>query len=374
MTMPKSSQSKYYYGGAVAICLLLILTGWIITTKAQPKQTTTEDIPLVKTQTVSLNDSSAQSYNYSGEVRGRYESQLAFQVGGKIIRRNIDLGSVVKKGDVLLQIDPIDIQQGTTATKAQLSAAESQFKLAKDNLERFRELYNEKLMSQAEFDRYQTTYDAADAQLRQAKAQYTASANQLNYCNLYADHSGVVAGIFAETGQVVGPGQPVVTLVRDNEKEVEIDVPENRLEEVRNSKQLMVKFWALPNLCIAGKIREVAPMANPLSRTYTMRISLLNPSPELELGMTATVMVADTGATETVYIPLTAIYQTGKTPVVWVVNDEGKVHSRPVKLGEFGEDQVQVLEGLKAGDVVVTAGAYKLLAGQKVRPEDAENE
>ncbi len=372
--MWKSNHTKYYWGATAGICLALLLTGWVIKTKAQPKQIITNDIPVVKTQTISSGGSSVQSYSYSGEVRGRYESQLAFQVGGKIIRRNVDLGSVVKKGDVLLQIDPIDIQQGTTATKAQLSAAESQYKLAKDNLERFRELYDEKLMSQAEFDRYQTVYDAADAQLHQAKAQYTASANQLNYCNLYADHSGVVAGIYAETGQVVGPGQPVVILVRDNEKEIEINVPENRLAEVRNSTQLIVKFWALPDLYVTGKIREVAPMANPLSRTYTMRISLLEASPELKLGMTATVMVADSGATETVNIPLTAIYQTGKTPGVWVVEDNSSVHLRRVKLGEFGEDQVQVLEGLKAGDVVVTAGAYKLLEGQKVRLEDAENE
>jgi multidrug efflux system membrane fusion protein len=373
--MSKSSHAKYYWGVAIGIVLVLLLTGWIIKTKAQPKQIVAEDIPLVKTQTIGLSGSSAQSYNYSGEVRGRYESQLAFQVSGKIIRRNVDLGSVVKKGDVLLQIDPVDIQQGTTATNAQLSAAQSQFNLAKDNLERFRELYNQKLMSKAEFDRYQTTYDAADAQLRQAKAQYTASANQLNYCNLYADQNGVVAGLNVETGQVVGPGQPVVNVVRDNEKEVEINVPENRLQEVCNSQQLIVKFWALPDLFVTGKVREVAPMADPITRTYKIRISLLDPSSALKLGMTATVMVSDAGNTAgMVYIPLSAIYQTGNKPQVWVVKNDKTVYLRTIRLGEFGDDQVQVLEGLKFGDVVIATGVHKLREGQKVRLEDDQNE
>jgi multidrug efflux system membrane fusion protein len=372
--MLKSSRAKYLWGMAVVIIGLLLLTGWFIKGKAQPKRITIEDLPLVKTQTVNINDSSAQSYSYSGEVRGRYESQLAFRVGGKIIRRNVELGSLVQKGDVLFQIDPSDIRQGTTATKAQVLAAESQYKLAKDNLERFREVYNKKLMSKAEFDRYQTMYDAAEAQLREAKAQYTVSANQLNYCNLYADHSGVVTGIHAETGQVVGPGQPVVTLVRDSEKEVEINVPENRLEEVRHSKRLNVKFWALPDRYLTGKIREVAPMANPLSRTYTMRISLLNPFPELKLGMTATVMATGAGKTGTVDLPLSAIYQTGKTPGIWVVQADRTVRWRPVKIGEFGDNQVQVLEGLADGDVVVVAGVHKLREGQKVRLEDDSDE
>jgi multidrug efflux system membrane fusion protein len=373
MTMRKSSRPKYYWGAVVAIIGLFILSGWVIKGKPKPKKIP-KDIPVVKTQIMSLNDSSAQSYSYSGEVRGRYESRLAFQVNGKIIRRNVDLGSYVKKGEALFQIDPIDIQQGATASKAQVLAAESQYQLAKDNLERFREVYNQKLMSKAEFDRYQTMYDAADAQLRQARAQYTVSANQLNYCNLCADHSGVVAGIYAETGQVVGAGQPVVTLVRDGEKEVEINVPENRLEEVRNAKQLTVKFWALPDHYITGKIREVAPMANPLSRTYTMRISLLNPAPKLKLGMTATVVTAAAGETGMVYIPLAAIYQTGKTPGVWIVKDDRTIHLRPVKVGRFGDEQVQVLEGLKGGDVVVAAGVHRLREGQKVQLEEERNE
>lgn len=367
--MRKSRQTQYYWGAAVGIILVLILTGWLIKSKAQPKSKTW-DIPLVKTQTVSLDGSSTQSSGYSGEVRGRYESKLAFQVNGKIIRRNVDLGTTVKKGDVLIQIDPIDVQQGATATKAQVLAAESQFKLAKDNLERFRELYNQKLMSKAEFDRYQTTYDAAEAQLRQAKAQYTVSSNQLNYCNLYADNNGVVAGIYAETGQVVAAGQPVVVLVSGSEREVEINVPENRLADFNNQPQLRVTFWALPNVMIEGRVREISPMADPVTRTYKARISLVNPPSVLKLGMTATVTASGQSGQSAISVPLAAIYQTDATPEVWVVS-QGVVNLKPVKLGDYIDgDQVQVLEGIHNGDVIVTAGAHKLREGEKVRTGD----
>ncbi len=367
--MRKLIQTQYYWGAAVGIILVLILTGWFIKSKAEPKKVT-EDIPLVETQTVGLNDSLVQSNRYSGEVRGRYEGQLAFLVNGKIIRRNIDLGSIVKEGEVLIQIDPIDMQQGTNANKAQLFAAESQYKMAKDNLERFREVYNKKLMSKAEFDRYQTMYDAADAQLRQAKAQYTASANQLNYCNLYADQSGVVARINAETGQVVQAGQPVVVVVSGNEREVEINVPENRIEDLNKQQKCQVTFWALSSVSVEGKVREISPMADAITRTYKVRISLVNPPSTIKLGMTATVRITDPNGLLDTYIPLSAIYQTDQTPAVWVVN-QGVVRLKPVKLGTYGDgDQVQVLEGIHSGDRIVTAGVHKLREEEKVRIGD----
>jgi multidrug efflux system membrane fusion protein len=358
-------------GIAVGLLMICLLLGMMLQGKAKPK-IATEDRVLVRAQTIDLAETE-QNYTYSGVVRGRYESNLAFQVNGKIISRNVDLGSVVKPGEVLLRIDPVDIRQGVNSADAQVDAAESQYQLAKVNLQRYERLLKKELISQLDYDRMKTTYDAAAAMLRQAKAQNANSQSMLSYCNLAAGNAGVVSGVYAEVGQVVAAGQPVVTVVRDSEREVEINVPENRLEEVRNSRQLSVKFWALPNLVITGKIREVAPMADPMSRTYTMRISLLVPPPELKLGMTAQVTATDAGKTGTVDLPLAAVYQTGKTPAVWVVKNRA-VYLRPIKIGEFGDDQVQVLEGLEAGDIVVTAGVHRLRQGQKVRLEDDRNE
>ncbi|HEX2953027.1 MAG TPA: efflux RND transporter periplasmic adaptor subunit [Bacillota bacterium] len=366
--MLKFIGSKYTWPIAIGVALILFLAGWSIFGNTRTK-VVSEDIPVVKTEVVKLN-SAGEGYKYSGEVRGRFESQLAFQVSGKITRRNVELGSVVQSGSVLMQIDPVDVQQSVAMAKAQLHAAQSQFKLAKDNLDRFKVLYDQKYMSQPEFNRYQNDYDLADAALRQAKAQFSQGSNQLKYCNLYADGAGVVAGVYAETGQVVAAGQPVVVLVKGSEREVEINLPENRLDNLTKGQRFQVTFWALPNVAVAGEVREVSPMADPVTRTYKVRISLLNPPSTLKLGMTATVAEAGTQSQSGVYIPLSAIYQTEHTPGVWMIQ-HGAVKLYHVKLGSFRDgDRVQVLAGIKAGDIIVTAGVHKLREGEKVRIGD----
>jgi multidrug efflux system membrane fusion protein len=368
--MQKSSKKKYYREIlTTAIILLTLLIGGVIFKNKPAVKPFAADIPLVRTQKISP-DETSQTYSYSGEVRGRYESQLAFQASGKIIRRDIESGSLVTTGQALMRIDPIDIKQGVDAKKAQVLAAQSQFKLAQDNLERFQEVYQQKLMSKAELERYQNAYNAALALLQQAKAQYTQGANQLNYCNLYADSAGVVATVYAEVGQVVAAGQPVVVLVKGNEREIEINVPENRLADLNKGQPLKVTFWALPNVAAEGRVREISPVADKLTRTYRVRVSLLNPPSALKLGMTATVTTTERSNQAAAYIPLTAIYQTGDTPEVWVVS-HGVVRLKPIKLGAFGEDnQVQVLEGIDLGDRIVTAGVHKLRPGEKVRIGD----
>jgi multidrug efflux system membrane fusion protein len=354
-------------GLGVALLFAALIMGLMLRSEAK-QGPETENAPLVRVQSVNLAGED-QSYTYSGTVKGRYETNLAFQAGGKIISRNVNLGSLVKAGDLLMRIDPVDIERGVESSKAQVMAAESQYRLAKDNLERSERLRQEGLISQADYDRAKTAYDSALAQIRQAKAQAANSQSLLGYCNLSADHAGVVAGIYAEIGQVVGAGQPVVAIVQDNEKEVEVNVPENRLDKLRPAQILHVKFWALPNVAVTGRVRQIAPMADPVSRTYSVRISLINPPAAIKLGMTASVLVADPSKAGTVYIPLTAVYQTGQTPAVWVVN-AGKVSLRTVRIGEFGMDQVQVLGGLNQGELVVTAGIHKLREGQTVRIGD----
>lgn len=359
------TKKKLYYSSGAGIIALCLIAGIWFSSHAKPA-TAVEDVPLVRTETIG-GAQAVQEYTYSGEVRGRYESQLAFQVNGKIIKRNVELGSVVQPGDVLMQIDQKDIQQSVNASGAQVAAAESQLSLAETNLQRYRQLYAQDVISHADLDRYQSARDSAAANLQQAAAKQAEGAYQLGYTNLRADSAGVIASINAEVGQVVGAGQQVLTLVQDGEREVEISVPENRIEELRKASQLKVKFWALPNVIVDGKIREVSPIADKITRTYKVRISLLNPPQELQLGMTATVITANTGSqSSAVYIPLSAVYQTGDVPKVWIVND-GVVSLRPVKIGMLGDGKVQVLEGLNNGDVVVSAGVHKLREGQKVR-------
>lgn len=345
---------------------IIILIVCLLLTGCSKTETAKEEVPFVRSQIVKM-DKTGQSASYSGEVRGRYESQLAFQVNGKIIKRYVDLGSVVKPGDALMEIDSKDIAQTVNISSAQVYSAESQLKLAENNLNRYRQLYEQNAISRAQYDQYQNAYDAAVAAVRQASAQYTQGVNQLGYSTLYAGSAGVISAINAEAGQVVSAGQSVITLVQDGEREIEINIPENRIDELRTAQQIQVTFWALPNIVVDGKVREIAPMADKISRTYKVRISLLSPPPEVKLGMTATVTIANYGGKLNAYIPLSAIYQTGDTPGVWVINTDSVVSLRPIKVGAFGDGAVQVLEGLNDGDTIVTAGVHKLREGQKVR-------
>jgi len=354
--------------------LLLFLSFWLggCSTEKQAK----EDVPLVRTLTIKSDEGNQKSV-YPGEVCGRNETKLAFQVNGKIIKRYVDLGSVVKQGDLLMQLDSADFQQNIDAIGAQLSSAQSQLDLATDNLKRYQQLYEQKVISKADYDSYQNTYNSAEALVRQITAQYEQAVNQLNNTNLYSDCNSVVKSIDGEVGQMVGPGvvtsrPQVVTIVRDGEREVEINVPENRLDELRKAQNIQVKFWALPDVAIDGRVREISPMADQVSRTYKVRISLVNPPEGIELGMTSSVII--TGAARqqaTAYIPLSAIYQTEDTPAVWVVND-GVVHLRSIKVGTFGDNQVQMLDGLKDGEIIVAAGVQKLREGQRVRTNAGE--
>ena len=341
------------------LCLSVVFAG------CSKQETAKEEIPLVRSQIVKL-DNTGQNANYSGEVRGRHETQLAFQVGGKIIKRNVDLGSRVNAGDVLLEIDAKDIQQTVNITSAQVTSAQSQLSLAETNLERYRRLYEQGAVSQMQLDQYKNAYEVAAAAARQASAQYTQGANQLGYSALQAESAGVVASINAEAGQVVGAGQAVITLVKDGEREIEISVPENRIAEMRNAGKVSISFWALPGVTAEGQVREVSPAADKVTRTYKVRIALLNPPSDINLGMTANVLVPGVNQQAGTYIPLSAIYQAGDNPNVWVIQD-GIVKIRPIKVGVFGNNQVQVLEGLQDGEVIVTAGVQKLHEGQKVR-------
>ena len=341
------------------VCLALYnLAAASIFKKRQPNIT-----PVVRTQTIQ-DVNSDLVLNYAGEVRGRFENQLAFQASGRIIKRNIELGSTVNAGDVLMQIDPKDIEQNTNMAAAQLSAAQAQLDLAAKNLERYQKLYDQQAISRLQLDNIQLQYQSALASYRQAAAGYTQSSNMLGYTMLVANAPGVISSISAEVGQVVSAGTPVAVLVQDGDREIEISIPESRIQDFRKATAIKAQFWALNNITVNGTVREISPMADPTTRTYKARIALNTPPPNLALGMTANVFV-DTGKQTAVLLPLSAIYQTQNQPSVWVVQDN-KVQLRPVSVGDVVGDKVQILSGLQAGDNVVTAGVHKLRENQIV--------
>jgi RND family efflux transporter MFP subunit len=325
----------------------------------------------VITQTV-VPGASATRDVYSGELRARHETDLAFRVGGKIVARLADPGSRVKQGQVLARLDPEDARLAAQAAAAQLASAESDLALARAELERHADLLAKKFISQSAYDVKHNAFNAARARAEQARSQAGLSANQQEYTTLVADADGVVISVSAEPGQVVAAGQPVLKLAHAGEREVVVNVPEGQLARFKVGQAVAVSLWAAPSAPFAGRVREVAGGADPVTRTYAVRVNAPGAPASAQLGMTANVAFADAAQADLVVLPLSALARQGERPAVWVVDPaSSKVKMRPVEIGQFREDGVTITQGLQAGDVVVTAGVHKLRAGQSVRPAAA---
>ena len=317
--------------------------------------------PLVRTVTVG--DAAAAEGGYTGTVRGRYETRLAFQVGGQILSRNVNVGAHVRAGDVLMVIDARDVQQQANATSAAAQAARSRYELARTERARYEQLFAAQAISEAMLDQYRTNERAAEAAYRQAVAQDTASHNALGYTNLVAGADGVISNITAEEGQIIAAGQTVMTLTQEGEREIEIAVPESHLAEVSVGMPAAVSLWA-NSAAYTGTLRELSPVPDAATRTYTARIALTDAPADLPLGMTARVRLGES-VQDGVSIPLSALYQTGDTAQVYVVEDDA-VHLVPVTVTAFRTNDALVT-GLPQGARIVTAGVHQLHEGEKVR-------
>lgn len=344
------------------IFLLMILA--IFFTGCGNEKVEENKIPYVKTQKVTPANFSAENI-YSGTVCGRYETKMAFQVGGKILNRNIEVGNYVRRGDLLLTIDSKDILQQFNQSSAQVQAAEAQLQLAEKNLNRYRQLFGENAISAAMLDQYQTNYDAALANYQNAVAISKQSQNALDYTNLYSTADGVISAINVEVGQVISAGQNVLTLVQTDELEVEINIPENKLSEIKIGMACEISFWANSETVI-GSVREISPMADAMSKTYRVRISIPN-SNQIQLGMTASANFPAKNLNG-VILPLSAIYQTGEKSQVWIVTAENKTALKNITVQNFSDNGVLV-SGLNVGEVVITAGVHKLREGQEVKTQ-----
>ncbi|QEL66285.1 efflux transporter, RND family, MFP subunit [Oryzomicrobium terrae] len=320
---------------------------------------------------------------FSGEVRARREADLAFRIAGKLAVRLVDPGTRVKPGEVLARLDPEDVRLSAAASRAQQAQAEADLKLARVDLERTRALRSQNFISQAALDQKQAAYDAAAARSEAARAQATVAGNQSGYATLTADVAGVVTQYFAEQGQVVSAGQPVLRLAPDGEKEVVIAAGESQVGAFKIGQPVKVSLWARPLPLIDGVVREIAPAGESASRAFVVKVTL-RPATKGEdeavrLGMTATV-VAGNGATAqsgVVLVPPGGLVQAAGKPVVWVLAGAPagpvKAEARPVTVAQYREDGVLV-SGVAAGEWVVSRGGHKLQPGQLVRAESLPGE
>jgi multidrug efflux system membrane fusion protein len=320
----------------------------------------------------------AAALAFAGEVRAREESALSFRVGGNLTRRFVDVGDAVHRGDLLAELDPGDLRLQAQAAQAQLTAAEAELARASADRARFARLARQQLVSRSALDAQNAAHAAAAGQAKAARANLDVARNQAAYSQLRAPRDGVVAARQAEAGQVVAAGQPVFTLAGDGGREVAIALPESVIRGFRVGQPVLVELWNAPGTRLPGTIREIAPSADPQTRTYAARVALAGDVADaVELGQSARVYVraGDDAERSALTLPLAAIQRgTSGATAVWVVDPASHaLHSTPVRLGAFAEDSAPVLAGIKASDWVVAAGGHLLREGEVVAPVDGTN-
>lgn len=305
----------------------------------------------------------------AGTVVPRIESTLGFRVSGKIVQRLVDVGTVVKPGDVIARLDPADLRLAVDNARGALASAEADHVRAKADHERYLALRGGAAFTVQTLEQRQSLEATTRARADQARSQLSSAENNLAYAELRADTTGVVTSVQAEVGQVLSTGQGVIRLARTDELEILVGVPEHRLKVVRDSAAAGFELWSNPGRRHAATLRELSPSADPATRTYPARFTIVDPPEFIGLGMTATLSFERPDALRVAEVPLSAIFQRGTQPAVWVVDKtKGTVELRPVTIARWGNDTAAIAAGVVNGELIATAGVHKLEAGQKVKP------
>lgn len=348
--------------GLLALCAFAALLAGC---SRQPAQE--EPVRAVKLMTVAVTPFASEP-EFAGEVRAQVESRLGFRVGGKVLRRQAELGQRVKAGQVLAELDPRDLRLSVEAAQAQASAARTQRDLAEADLARYRELRARNFISAAEMERREASFKSAQAQFDQSRAQLSAQGNQAGYAVLTADAPGVVTSVDAEPGQVVAAGTSVVRVALDGPRDVVFAVPEDRALQVRIGSAVAVRGWSPGTETLEGRVREVAASADPVTRTYTVKVAVdAAQAPALGATVYAKPRALSLAGTPVIKLPTSALRQEGKGSAVWVLDPASMtVKSQAVEIATADGNEAVIAKGLAPGMQVVTAGVHVLAPGQKV--------
>lgn len=305
---------------------------------------------------------------FSGTVRARVESNLGFRVPGKILERKVNIGDTVKAGQLVARLDEKDLVLSEDSAKASVAAAKTRLAVAKDAHHRSAVLLPKGYISKAIVDQRKLELDAAQSALDAAEAQSRQASNSTGYANLNADKDGIVSSVYAEAGQVVAAGTPIVTLAETGEIEVALAVPEQEVTRLKTGAPVELTLWADGTIKTQGAIREIAGQADPSLRTYAVRVSVPNSPAGMRLGMTATALLKLGTEAPHIVVPLTALTQVDGRDAVFVADRvSSTVAPRFITTGGVTDRGVKIVSGLQAGEIVITGGVQFLTAGKKVR-------
>jgi len=304
--------------------------------------------------------------SFVGTIRPRIEADMGFRVPGKVARRLVEVGESVDVGQPLATLDEVDLKLQAEQADAELHAATGVLAQAAAAETRAKDLRVKGWTTDAQLDQAKAAADEARARLNRAERSVDLTKNSLSYATLVADSRGVVTATLIEPGQVVAAGQTAIRVARFGEKEAVVAIPETLLGRAKEGTA-SVTLWSEPNKKYAAKLREIAPTADPATRTYLAKFSLPGADDRVSLGMTATLTLADPATQRVARLPLSALFNEGGAPSFYVVDDKGDVTLKPVTIKAYESNDVVITGGVDEGDKVVALGVQKLDPTQKVR-------
>lgn len=320
----------------------------------------------IRTQVVAIRDWKNPG-TAIGEIKPRYETDIGFRIGGKMAARMVDVGSVLEKGTLIAGLDNTNEKNAVAITETEVKAAQAELADAGAQEARLRELLQRGSSTQASYDGAERRLKLARARLEQTELSRKDALERLGYTELRSDEAGVVTAIGAQPGQIVASGQMIVHVARTDVKEAEFKVSERVLQSVPPDTAVEVRLLSDPKVSVRGQVREIGTMADPVTRTFAVRISLNDPPEAMRFGTTVQgrIILNEAGI---VQLPASALFRSNDRPAVWVFDPvESSVNLRPVTILRYEDDQILISEGLRSGERVVTAGVQKLFPGMKVR-------
>jgi len=304
--------------------------------------------------------------SFVGTIRPRIETDMGFRVPGKVAKRLVEVGQTVDIGQPLATLDEVDLKLQAEQSEAEFSAATGVLAQAGAAEQRARDLRAKGWTTDAQMDQSRAAADEARARLSRAERSVELTKNSLSYATLVADTRGVVTATLIDAGKVVASGQTAIRVARFAEKEAVVAIPETLVGRAKDGTAT-VTLWSDADRKYAAKLREIAPAADPATRTYLAKFSLPDAGESVSLGMTATLTLSDAATERVARLPLSALYSQGGDPSLYIVDDAGDVTLKPVVVKSYESNSVVITGGVPEGARVVALGVQKLDPAQKVR-------
>jgi RND family efflux transporter MFP subunit len=320
----------------------------------------------VRTVIVKPSDA-GETVTLTGQIDAQDSSSMAFRIGGRMTQRFVNVGDTVKPGQELARLDAQNELNALRAAQANQTAAQAQLTQARSAFERQRTLLAQGHTPRAQFEIAEKALSTAQANADAAEVNVRVAADRVSYTVLQADAAGTVTARGAEPGEVVQAGQMVVTIARQNGRDAVFDVPAQVLRSAPADPRVQVRLTDDPSVVAAGRVREVAPQADPVTRTFAVRVGLTDAPVAMRLGATVNGTLR-LEADKVIAIPASALTEFNRQPAVWVVDPQKlTVSLRNIEMTAFDQASVSVAHGLETGDIVVTAGIQALHPGQTIR-------